>query len=185
MFINIVTPCSRPENLIQIANSFNIPKENFKWIIVFDSEVLPEYPTALDFDIDVEFYAHKDLKSVVGHAQRNFALDLIKEGYVYFNDDDTLLHPELWENIKNINADFISFNQAFADGSLRLKCGRTDVGFIDSHNYIIDKKTIGDTRFEIEHYTADGIFADACAQKTNNKVFIDKILSIYNQLRPN
>ena len=184
MFINIVTPCSRPENLLKIAQSINIPKENYKWIIVFDSEFVPELPDFLDLTVNVEMYAHKNPASVVGHAQRNFALNLIKEGYVYFNDDDTLIHPELWNNIKDLSADFISFDQAFADGRLRLKCGRTEVGFIDSHNYIIDRNTIGDTKFEIEHYTADGIFADSCAKKTNNKIFIDKILSIYNQLRP-
>jgi len=184
MFINIVTPCSRPENLIEIGKSINIPKDNCKWIIVYDSEKLPDYQFLLDFDLDIEFYAHRDLKSIVGHAQRNFALDLIKEGYVYFNDDDTLIHPELWDNIKDLNSDFISFDQAFSDGRLRLKCGRTDVGYIDSHNYIIERKTIGETRFEIDKYVADGIFADNCAKKTNNKVFIDKILSIYNQLRP-
>jgi hypothetical protein len=185
MFINIITPCSRPENLINIGKSINIPKENFKWIIVFDAEINPEEaPIWLDFDFDFEVHYHKNFNSIVGNAQRNFALDLIKEGYVYFNDDDTVLHPELWENIKDINADFISFDQSFADGRLRLKCGRTDVGYIDSHNYLVNNKIIGDTRFEIEHYTADGIFADACANKTNNKVFIDKVLSIYNQLRP-
>jgi len=184
MFINIVTPCSRPENLLKIAESINIPKENYKWIIVFDAEFLPQLPNFLVSVVNVEIHAHQNPNSVVGHAQRNFALDLIKEGYVYFNDDDTLLHPELLENIKELSAEFISFDQAFPDGRLRLKCGRTEVGYIDSHNYIIVRNAIGDTKFFIEHYTADGMFADSCAKKTNNKIFINKILSIYNQLRP-
>ena len=184
MYINIITPCSRPENLFKIAESINIPKENYKWIIVFDAEVLPESPNILDLDINVEMYAHKNTNSIMGNSQRNFAIDLIKKGYVYFNDDDTLVHPELWNTIKDLSADFISFNQSFADGNLRLKCGRTDVGFIDSHNFIVSEQLIGNTRWKIDDYCADGIFADDCAKKTNSKIFIDKVLSIYNQLRP-
>jgi hypothetical protein len=181
MFINIITPCSRPENLLKIAESINIPIENCRWIIVFDADEVPKLPI-LDF-INAEFYAHKNIKSCVGHSQRNFALNLINDGYVYSLDDDTLLHKELWESIKNLNSDFISFNQAFKDGSLRLKAGRTDVGYIDSHNFLLKRTLIGDTRFEVDDYNADGVFADACAKKTNDLVFIDKTLSVYNILR--
>jgi hypothetical protein len=184
MFINIITPCSRPENLLRIAESINIPKENYKWYIVFDAEVLPKLTSYLDFNNNVEMYAHKDLNSIMGNSQRNFALDLVDSGYVYFQDDDTLMHQDLWNTIKDLSADFISFDQAFTNGTLRLKCGRTDVGHIDSHNFIVSKEIIGDTRWKIDDYCADGIFADACAKKTNDKIFIDKILSIYNQLRP-
>jgi hypothetical protein len=184
MYINIITPCSRPENLFKIAESINIPKENYKWIIVFDSEFLPDLSNVLNLDINIEMYAHKNPNSIMGNSQRNFALDLVEDGYVYFQDDDTLIHPELWNNIKHSNDDFISFDQAFTNGTLRLKCGRTDVGHIDSHNFIVSKKTIGDTRWKIDDYCADGIFADDCAKKTNSKLFIDKVLSIYNQLRP-
>lgn len=29
MFLNIITPCTRPENLHKISESINIPKENY------------------------------------------------------------------------------------------------------------------------------------------------------------
>lgn len=183
MFINIITPCSRPENLIKIGLSINIPLENFRWIIVFDADEVPELSVSKDNFKNTEFYAHKNSNGCSGNSQRNYALDLVDDGYVYFQDDDTLMHKDFWESVKNFNADFISFNQAFPNGVLRLIAGRTDVGFIDSHNFILKKSIIGNTRWEIDNYCADGIFADTCAKKTNDLVFLDKVLSIYNVLR--
>ena len=99
MILNIITPCSRPENLHLISKSINIPKENYRWIVVFDFDELPDKELIPN---NCEVYLHRDSDSTAGHAQRNYAIDLIEDGYVYSNDDDTLLHPELWENIKDI-----------------------------------------------------------------------------------
>ena len=189
MFINIITPCSRPENLISIALSINIPLENFRWIVVFDADEVPEELSATkDSFKNTEFYAHRNPNGCSGNSQRNFALDLVEleeDGYVYFQDDDTIMHHEFWESVKDLNADFINFNQGFIDGSVRLKAGRIEVGHIDSHNFLLRNSIIGDTRWEIDKYEADGIFAETCAKKTRNIFFIERILSIYNALRPN
>ena len=77
MFLNIITPCSRPHFLHRIAESINIPKENYRWIVVFDSETIPT-------DIpECEAYCIKDVKSVCGNAQRNLAIDLVTEGWIF------------------------------------------------------------------------------------------------------
>ena len=68
MFLNIITPCSRPKNLYLIAESINIPKENYRWIVVFDADEIPdEIP-----DI-CEPYTVKVIGSISGNAQRNLA----------------------------------------------------------------------------------------------------------------
>ena len=90
MFLNIITPCSRPHNLQKIYESINIPKENYRWIIVFDAKDIP------DNIPNCEPYAIKVENSIVGNGQRNYALNLIKTGWIYFNDDDTTIHPKLW-----------------------------------------------------------------------------------------
>ena len=180
MKLNIITPCSRPENLHLISKSINIPKENYRWIVVFDFDELPNKELIPD---NCEVYLHRNPMSIAGHSQRNYAIDLINEGYVYSNDDDTLLHPDLWENIKDIDADFISFSQSNKHNSLRLIGNVIRVGHIDSHNFIVSRNIIGNTRFQIEKYDADGYFATECYDKSTNKIFINKILSVYNQLR--
>lgn len=180
MFINIVTPCSRPENLHKISQSINIPKENYRWIVVFDRDELPDSKLIPD---NCEVYLHRDSKSIVGHAQRNFALDIIHDGYVYFNDDDTILHKDLWENIKYVDDDFISFQQLNKDGSLRLNGDKVDLNHIDSHNFIFKKSVVNGITFRIDYYGADGIFAKSCYDNSKTKKYINKPLSVYNLLR--
>jgi hypothetical protein len=180
MFLNIVTPCSRPENLLLIEKSINIPKENYRWIVVFDGNILPNKELIPE---SCEIYLHTNEKSIVGHSQRNHALDLINDGYVYFNDDDTTIHKDLWKNIKNLDCDFISFQQQDKNGHLRLFSKQIAVGTIDSHNFIVNRSIIGETRFIIDKYEADGFFAVDCYQKSKNICYINKVLSTYNSLR--
>jgi hypothetical protein len=179
-FINIITPCSRPENLHAIAKSINIPSNNYRWVVVFDMDTLPDKSLIPD---NCEVHLFRDRNSKAGHAQRNYAISVIDNGYVYSNDDDTLLHPDLWEEIKYLNNDFISFSQINKDGSLRLVGDTIEVNHIDSHNFIVSKDIIKDTKYIINDYAADGHFAKECNLKSKNKIFINKVLSTYNQLR--
>lgn len=180
MFLNIITPCSRPENLLTISKSINIPKENYRWIIVFDMDVLP--PAEL-IPLNCETYLHRNELSIAGHSQRNYALSLINDGHVYSNDDDTVIHPDLWENIKDLNNDFISFSQNWNNGGIRLHGERIKVGSIDSHNFIVSQKILLNTKFDITKYDADGYFAEECYSKSSSIIFIPKVLSTYNLLR--
>lgn len=180
MYLNIITPCSRPENLAAIAESIktSIPDKKYRWIVVFDADQVPaEVPE------NCEAYAVRNPESSTGNAQRNLALDLIDKGHIYFNDDDTLIHPELWDSIQYHHVDFISFSQAHKDSSIRLRGDTISVGSIDSHNFIVSADIAKDVRFVLDKYEADGIFAQQCYSKASTKVFIDKVLSIYNQLR--
>ena len=185
MFLNIVTPCSRPENLLLIEKSINILKENYRWIVVFDGNILPNKELIPE---NCEIHLHTNEKSIVGHSQRNYALDLINDGYVYFNDDDTIIHEDLWENIKNLDCDFISFQQHDKNGDLRLFGKYIAVGTIDSHNFIVSRDLIENDTWIPNLYEADGYFAEKMFTKTINNptftsTFIPKILSTYNSLR--
>jgi hypothetical protein len=178
--LNIITPCIRPENLHKISESINIPKENYRWIVVFDSLTLPDKSY---IPYNCEYYSHKNKDSVFGNSQRNYGLDLVKMGHVYFNDDDTLIHPELWDNVKDCDDDFISFKQSLINGDIRLNGDLIKICHIDSHNFITSYELVGETRFELQYYTSDGVFAVECYEKSNTKKYINKSLSIYNQLK--
>lgn len=179
MKINIITPCSRPENLMTISKSINIPKENYRWIVVFDRDELPNSELIPN---NCEIYLHKNSNSIVGNDQRNFSLDLIKEDYVYFNDDDTIIHPDFWENVKDSTEDFIYFIQDRKDGTIRIYSNTVQVGYIDSHNFLLKYDIIGNTRWVINKYEADGIFANECFNKSKTTKRINKVLSTYNYL---
>jgi len=182
MKLNIITPCSRPENLKLIEQSINIPKEFYRWIIVFDK---PSIPTEYYIPSNCEIYSYQQKGSIVGHAQRNFALNMIKYGYIYFNDDDTILHNNLWNKISNLLNiyDFISFDQSNKDGSNRLKGSNIKINYIDSHNFIVKYTLCQNIRFHIDKYNADGYFATDCYRIAKNPIYIPETLSTYNALR--
>ena len=178
MFLNIITPCSRPYNLHEISASINIPKENYRWIVVFDALEIPEY-----IPNNCEAYFIKDNNSIYGNAQRNLALDLVTEGHVYFNDDDTIIQPTLWDEIKDKDsADFISFKQSNKDNTLRLEGIEIAINYIDSHNFITSLKCI-DTRWVLDRYDADAVFAIECHKNAVETLYIPKVLSVYNSLK--
>lgn len=180
MFLNIITPCSRPENLLLISESINIPKENYRWIVVCDSESLPDESM---IPKNCEIYTHKNLRSISGNDQRNYAINMVEGGHIYFNDDDTLLHPELWDSVKNFDFDFISFVQLTKDGKIRLIGDTIEVTRIDSHNFITSHRIAKNVRFMLERYDADGYFAKECYQKSITRLHLNKPLSVYNLLR--
>lgn len=180
MFLNIITPCSRPENLHQISESINIPTENYRWVIVFDMDNFPDSKYIPD---NCEIYLHRNPASTAGHSQRNYALELIKNEHVYMNDDDTLIYSELWGNIKDLTNDFITFDQLSSNGRIRLKGGDIRIGGIDSHNFIISRELINNTKWIIDRYDADGYFATECYSRCKSPLILNKPLSIYNQLR--
>ena len=162
MFLNIITACSRPENLKTIAESINIPKENYRWIVVFDSNELPNECLIPD---NCEVYTHINSESRVGNSQRNFAIGLIIDGHVYSNDDDTTIHPNLWENIKDLDEDFISFSQEELNGTIRLRGDNIQLNHIDSHNFIVSRQTIGESKWQLGTYAAHGYLAMVCYNK--------------------
>jgi hypothetical protein len=179
MFLNIITPCTRPNNLFEIAKSINIPPEQYRWIVVFDANEIPS-----DIPKECEPYAIKVEGSVFGNGQRNYAIDLVEKGHLYFNDDDTTIHTDLWENIKSLdNTQFISFTQVKKDGTINTKGDIIANSYIDSHNFIVSKTCVGDSRWLLNRYEADGLFASECHKKTKSWVFIPKILSVYNSLK--
>lgn len=179
MFINIITACSRPNNLHTISKSINIPSENYRWIVVFDFETLPPIELIPE---NCETYLHKNKESTSGNSQKNFAIDLVNDGYVYFNDDDTIVHQDLWENVKYLNNDFISFQQLDKRNRVRLT-GQVKYQKIDSHNFLLTRELIGNSRWVVNKYEADGLFAVECHSKSKDPIIIDKPLSVYNSLR--
>lgn len=184
MFINIITPCTRPENLHKIAESIKIPEGKYKWIVVHDAERLPEISLLPN---NAMHMAEKIDGSVAGHGQRNFGLNFIdygKNNWVYFNDDDTTIHPDLWDSISGLDHhDFLHFYQEDKDHNIRLCNDDVAVCRIDSHNFLFKTELLGSSRFIIGDYCADGHFATEIYQKAQKPLYIQKVLSTYNSLR--
>lgn len=195
MFLNIVTPTKDGKNLDTISKSINIPKENYKWIVIFDSDKVPNCSKPEN----TEFYCVRDSKSISGNAQRNFGLTKVETGFILFLDDDTLIHPLLWENIKDLpdDLDFISFDQSWNSHGempftkkniinnnkvIRTKGEYPELDHIDSGNYIVNNRIARTITWQLDLYNADGIYCVQCFNQSEERLYIPRILSIYNLL---
>lgn len=105
---NIITPCSRPHNLMTMYEYFTktiFPFVAhwpivFHWVIVYDATTVPE-PSPLSVPEGEKGWiiedAYYDIHSIKGNAQRNHALRYLERpGWIYFWDDDTLCPYELF-----------------------------------------------------------------------------------------
>ena len=180
MFINIITPCSRPKNIQTIFESICIPLENYHWYVVFDLDYIPK---TLPVHPNITYISHRNDKSKAGNSQRNIALEIITDDYVYFLDDDTIMHPELWDRVNSFTSDIIIFNQCHKNETLRLYGGFIEPGAVDTGNLIVHRNTIGPIRWDVNEYNGDGFFFKEVSKNTKKKKYIPIILSYYNKLK--
>ena len=194
--LSIVTPCSRPDNLNLLANSINRSRKDLPfvidWYIVFDqgcvnycSAEVPYMPEG----VSVYFSYLIEPHSKAGNAQRNYALDLIDQGFVCFLDDDNLLHHNFFEMIYNIYAEHgydraIICNQLdenFKKRSLNINCCQP--GKIDAAQYVIPFALIQSKRWDLPWYEADGLFIQNIARQHGSRIiFVNEINSYYNAI---
>lgn len=188
MKLNIVTACSRPENLYTMLPDIEECAsliDNVEWHIVFDLSCCePVYvPGAKTYGISLP-------ESRYGMGQRNLALDKIDDGWVYFLDDDNLINPELCTRIMSALREdrskrAFAFHQSLAGNNVRYANPKNmRVGYVDMAQVCIMRDFIGDARFELPKYEADGIFIERLYNHNPSAWgFIDKVLCFYNALR--
>jgi hypothetical protein len=183
----LITPCTRPQNLLIIYESIKpyIFLYNIRWIIVYDMEVIPASP--FPDEPWIEKYQHQRPGGIAGHAQRNFALNLIKEGFVWQLDDDNIVHPRFFEILTNAiissGKPLLFFWQTIKHSQTRSLDFR--VGYIDNAQFIIDIKTLGELRYDETDYNADGhLICKLHTLKAYDICTIDIPICYYNYLRP-
>jgi hypothetical protein len=176
--IYIITPCSRPENLVAISKT--IPSE-CKWIVVHDNKthVVPIY--------NATFLVCDDT-GPVGTIARNYALDtlpLVDNDLILFHDDDNIIHPSWYTTIsQHLHIDFsiMTWGQINKNQTVRLlPTMYPEIGNIDTACFLVRWKYNKEVRhgFFYEH---DGLFAQTCA-KNGRIVCINDYLCYYNYLR--
>jgi len=188
IILNVVTPCSRPENLIAVYNSMwagHIPGFELRWIVIADAdEVVPNKYFRVRYGSIETVLGHLAQPST-GHAQMNLALDhYVKPGWVYRLDDDNLMHPDFIDV-------FLSYAKrgyyGMAFGQIRAKDGYVapDLKHIDSGQFVLHTTLIGETRWGL-HYTADGeFFREVYAKNLGDSRWIvtEKACTYHNRLR--
>jgi hypothetical protein len=159
--ITIITPSCNIKNLPILYNSINFNKIN-KWIIVYDTTKDSYIHSFSDHKQIIEVDCQSSINGIVGNTQRNYGLSLVDDdNYIYFLDDDNIIHPDFWKIIDDLEEDAIhTFNQyRDRDNYENILLGnRIQVYCIDTAMFIIHKNMIGDIRWQENLYEADGKF---------------------------
>lgn len=184
--ITFVTPCIRPKNLTVIAESIEafVPRQYYDWIVVCDGLTVKK-------EVKCEFakiYKYTKEGSLYGNAQRNYAIDIIqgndkyKDTYVYFIDDNTILHKNLWSLVKNATEDMIVFEQIYKNGKTRIGLNNISEGITDYGTAVFKTNAIGTTRLKENSKQAYSYFCNEIASKQISISHINKPASIYKAL---
>ena len=175
--ITIITPCSRPYNLKKIYDTLKFEFIN-KWIIVYDeSKVKKEF--LFEEHLQIDEYYHKG-EGISGNPQRNYALDLNLDGYIYFLDDDNLIHPDLYKLLDNtLDIKIYTFSQVRTYG--KLVGNYINGGEIDTAMILVHSSFIKNIKWKIDEYGADFYFIKEIIEKNKeNWIFINNIVCYYN-----
>ena len=179
----IITPCCRPYNLAKLYDSIQFDKIE-KWIIVYDTSKNRKYDKLYSTHpsiIEVECNA----KGVAGNPQRNYGMQLVKDGWIYFLDDDNIIHPNFWSIIESLQIDsFTTFDQLRDNKQEIIYGNKIESRFIDTAMFIVHKRHIKDTLWHPDRYDADGYFIyDILNTNKIPQMYINQIGCYYNYLR--
>jgi len=204
MIFNIVTPCTRIHNLSEIFHSIkkgsNHPNLAVNWFISFDCSVVKpttnikkiiNYQLSWPNNIEIHTLYVINRKSVSGNAQRNEALDYIQEGFVYFLDDDNILHPKLVTTLLKLNAEKGSdigllhqqyvgnYTKVRTINNFSIKTGGIDIAQICVPSFWIKK-----LKWNLCSYNADGDFICTLYRNHSDRfIFENQPLAYYNKLQ--
>lgn len=181
--LTIITPCCRQQNITELYKSIQFDKI-IKWIIVYDTskdrkytKLYTEHPKILEIECN---------KGISGNPQRNYGMSIVQDGYIYFLDDDNIIHPEFWSIVNELdNIHFYTFDQQRNNNMTILHGNNVAVNKIDTAMYIVHKKHIGNIKWIENKYNADGYFISGIYAKHRDQHFyINKTACYYNFLVP-
>lgn len=154
-----------------------------KWYIIYDTSNCRTYE--LQFPLEekiIELFCNT--KGISGNPQRNMALDLIKDGFVYFMDDDNIFHKNFWTLLPTLDPELIyTWDQNRIQEDRFLKGGQIILKKIDTSQYIVPINLIGSTRWVVHKYDADFIFISQLHKKYEEKFkYIPEVACYHNYI---
>jgi hypothetical protein len=129
-------------------------------------------------------------EGISGNPQRNFALELIEsfDTYLYFLDDDNIIHPELYDLLDTIDSGkMYTFDQSRPKNVYPYKTflpgNNIELFNIDTAMFLIDFNLCKDIRWIPDKYNADGHYIKECYEANkDNWVYVNKTMAYYNKL---
>lgn len=194
----VITRCTRPQNLLQIYDSFNYTENSqyfVLWHILFDTSYLIDIDSKLLLELD-KVNAHLHFVESDGsdylYPQISEVVSNCNGGWVVIMDDDNICYPNYFdilnEQIRTNGKTAYVYEQEvngkdFTGLDIR-KVGKQHMKLqhIDSAQYIIHTSLHNQLKYE-SGYDADGRFIEKLYAEHSDKFgFIEKPLCYYNAL---
>ena len=200
MKLSIITRCTRIDNLLEIEKSVYDDKfdHDIEWHILFDTSVLRDLPAKLVEQLSVNPYTF--LHYIEGkdgdllYPQSMEVVNKIKDRWIYYLDDDNIMHPNYYEEFKkkeNINEnqykvivgnqyvnfkDFTGLEYRYAKAE-NCKYQHIDLAQITWHSSLFETYSfVGD-------YAADGMLVETIHKEHPEYfIFLNIELCYYNYL---
>lgn len=194
MTINIITRCSRLNYLNEIKKSIFNTNLDIEWHIVFDMSKIIEIPIYLLkelYDNNIKLYFIDDSNDDYLYPQCGEIASKLSDGWVYFIDDDNIIHENFYKKIEKIitkyNEKKIIIVSQKVDGKdftkldIRIaspentKYQGIDIAQILFHHSIFKQYNF------MGHYSADGFLIEKIFKENSNYfLWVDNVLSYYN-----
>jgi glycosyltransferase involved in cell wall biosynthesis len=175
MKITLITPCSRPENIKSLESLLNFEYIH-EWIIVYDGSKVSSFEKCENPKIKQYIFTLEN--SIKGTAQRNFGIDLVSSGYVYFLDDDNRLHPNFYNFLDTIEpGNIYTFDQE------KIRLGNVIRAYcIDTAQYLVDFSLPGVKNVKWENSLIhDGVYIEKVYSLHPTRwVYINRDLCYHN-----
>jgi len=143
--ITIITPSYRQGNILKLFESIQFDKID-KWIIVYDTSNNRTYKKLYEDNskiIETEVNA-----GISGNPQRNHGIELVNDGFIYFLDDDNIIHPDFWSIVETLDDKyFYTFNQLRDKRGYILHGNIIRLNHIDTAMFLVHKNHIKNTRW--------------------------------------
>jgi glycosyltransferase involved in cell wall biosynthesis len=180
--LTIITPSYRQQNIPMLYESIQFDKID-KWIIVYD--------TSEDRSYSVLYDGHPQIvevgcdEGISGNPQRNYGMSMIDDGFIYFLDDDNIIHPNFWSIVAQLDTKhFYTFDQQrtattiLYGNDIRPNC-------IDTAMFIVHKQHIKHITFINDLYNADGFFISHIhSYNYGAHIYLNTIGCYYNFINP-
>ena len=180
--LSVITACSRKDNLQAIYESIDF-RIIHMWYIIYDTSKGRSYTHQFKGNAKIKEIDY-DKEGVCGHPQINHAIDLIEDGFVYIVDDDNIIHDDFWKTYKNLDSDYIyTWDQNRVREKRIAKGDKIQLFLIDTSQFIVPRKYIGDIRWDNYKRNADFKFINTIHKKYSKKFkYINKTLCYHNYL---
>lgn len=161
--LSIIVPFSRQIiNLKEIVHSIKFIKTiDTELIIVSDDNRLEELTNwSSNEKSDIKIYTTSE-ETIYGNNYRNIGATKASGDWIYFLDDDNIIHPNFDDLLNTIEEDneVVFFSQIFPNQRIRLIPSNIDVGGIDTAMFMVKKSVMDNHKWQEDAYIADGLLA--------------------------